>query len=111
MKGGKIKYAFEFVGGNTTVIRRTMPDKSERFVGFIIPDIDKRSGRVLFKSYGGQDNSEVLPPKEKFAEAAVQFENHLRGREREVKIITMPARQNELKSIRKKKQKSKRLQR
>ena len=111
MKAGKIKYEFEFVGGNTIVIRRTLPDKSEKFVGYIIQEANKRSGTVVFKSYDREGN-EVLQPKEKFGEAAVQYENHLRSNEKKVKTVATPTRQTELKNIRKKKlQRGKSLQR
>jgi len=111
VKAGKTKYEFEFVGGNTTVIRRTLPDKSEKFVGYIIREMSKPSGTVVFKSYD-REGKEVLTPQDKFGEAAVQYENHLRSHERKVKTVTKPTRQTELKNIRKKKlQKSKSLQR
>lgn len=102
MSAGKTKYEFEFVGGNTTVIRRTLPDKSEKFVGYIIREVNKPSGTIAFKSYDREGN-EVLPPQEKFGEAAVQFENHLRGDTEKTKTVAKPTRHTELKNTRKKK--------
>src|ERR1700723_3007998 len=99
MKAGKIKYEFELVGGSTAVIRRTMPDKSEKFVGYIIREMNKRSGAVVYKSYDKESN-EVLPPQDKFGEAAVQYENHLRNKDEKVKTVATPIRRTELKNIR-----------
>ncbi len=111
MKAGKIKYGFEFVGGNTIVIRRSLPDKSEKFVGSIIREMCRPSGTVVFKSFDWAGN-EILPPKDNFGEAAVLYENHLKSHERKVKNVAKPTRQTQLKNIRKKKvQKRKGLQR
>ena len=102
MKAGKIKYEFQFVGENTTVICKTMPDKSEDFVGYIVREINKPSGMVVYKSID-KDGNEVLPPQDKFGEAAVQYENHLRSNESKIKTVRTAKRQTELENMRHKK--------